>query len=87
MSAAMQEIEERLPALSFQERLMLIERLAQGMRGNVASDQSWRDELAGIGEDPDIQREIREIDKEFSVALEERLPDQCPRIGGRERSR
>lgn len=29
MSAAMQEIEERLPALSFQERLLLIEHLAQ----------------------------------------------------------
>lgn len=70
MSAAMQDIEERLPALSFQERLLLIERLAQTLRGE---DESWRRELDGIGDDPDIQREIREIDQEFAVALEDGL--------------
>lgn len=74
MSAALQEIEERLPGLSYQERLILMERLSQSLReGCRASWESWDTELAGMAADPEIQREVREIDAEFAGALRDGL--------------
>ena len=74
MSATLREIEERLPDLSYQERITLIERLAQTLRGeSKESWEAWDAELEEMAADPEIQREIKEIDDEFAVALQDGL--------------
>jgi hypothetical protein len=74
MSAVLQEIEERLPELSFKEQLLLLERLARALReGRQPSGFASGNQLAAMAADPDIQREIREIESEFSVALQDGL--------------
>ena len=60
------DIEQRASGLSTKEQLWLIERLAQNLRrlsppGLLVTDEH----LAAMAADPDIQREIREIDEEF----------------------
>ena len=70
MSSALSEIEERIPVLSFQERLSLIERLAQTLRGTPeGAMMTWDSALAAMAADTEIQREIREIEHEFACPI------------------
>lgn len=65
-STALTEIETRLPALSMEEQLLLIERLAKNLRtsrGVTLTDE----ELDALAADPDIQREIKAIEAEFAA--------------------
>jgi hypothetical protein len=73
MSVALREIEERLPQLSFQERLALLERVARTLREEEPEARSWSASLAEMAADPDIRREMDAIDREFSVALNDGL--------------
>jgi hypothetical protein len=74
MSSSLEEIERQLPQLSFEERVTLIERLARTLRrSHNPLPLGWSGALALMAEDPDIQRETREIDEEFAAALRDGL--------------
>jgi hypothetical protein len=66
-STALQTIEKQLPLLSQDEQLWLIEHLAQHLRKPSASID-FRTEMEVMANDPEIQKELRDIQAEFSIA-------------------
>ena len=66
-SDALQTIETHLPFLSSDERLLLIEQLAQQLR-RPRSQSGKHAALAAMASDPQIQVELRKIEAEFSIA-------------------
>ncbi len=65
-SAALTEIERRIDQLSIDEQERLLEHLTRRIRQAKQDGASAAaDDLAAMAADPDIQRELREIDEEF----------------------
>jgi hypothetical protein len=64
-SQALAEIESRLPLLSAEEQLFLVERLARDLR-RAARPQITDEDLAALAADPNIQRELKAIEEEFA---------------------
>lgn len=75
-SQALREIELRLPHLGREERRQLALRLKDELRqaGAVSADRSKA--LAEMAADPEIQRELAEIDAEFAQAHSDGLEPQ-----------
>ena len=71
-STALETIETQLPQLSNDERVWLIEHLAHQLRNPSQSDD-FRAEMEAMAKDPEIQKEIRDIQAEFAVADEDGL--------------
>ena len=62
------QMEERISQLSRDEQLWLIERLAHRLRENIAHTEGIRaSQIAAMAADPQIQNELREIEKEFAA--------------------
>lgn len=68
-TTALSQIEKGIGKLSLEEQLLLMERLAQRIRER-ATLESPRigSDLVAMANDPQIQRELREIEKEFAYA-------------------
>jgi hypothetical protein len=67
-SIVLAQIEQAIQQLSDEERLLLIERLAQGLRRRARDDQpEVRAALAQMAADPEMQRELTQIAEEFAV--------------------
>ena len=60
------EIEAHIDELSVAEQLALLEYVAQRLRKNLGAQSNLENELALMAADPDIQRELREINEEFA---------------------
>jgi hypothetical protein len=60
------EIEAHIDELSVAEQLALLEYVAQQLRKNLGAQSNLENELALMAADPDIQRELREINEEFA---------------------
>jgi hypothetical protein len=76
-SPVLNEIEQRIDQLSFDEQLLLLEQLAQRIRRAKHADRSApADDLTAMAADPDIQRELREIDEEFRATEMDGLEDE-----------
>ena len=60
------EIEAHIDKLSVAEQLALLEYVAQRLRKNLGAQSNLENELALMAADPDIQRELREINEEFA---------------------
>ena len=60
------EIEAHIDELSVAEQLALLEYVAQRLRKNLGAQSNVENELALMAADPDIQRELREINEEFA---------------------
>lgn len=73
ISPTLLEIERSIRALSHEEQLWLLERIARNLREQTrASAQPFNsedklEELAAMASDPDIQTEMVAINKEFAV--------------------
>ena len=68
MATAVNDIEREFARLSPEAQLSLLERLVHHLRIKVAGDQqNWEADLAAMAADPEIQRELRRIDLEFSA--------------------
>jgi hypothetical protein len=65
---ALAEIERRIDQLSRDEQLWLIERLAHRLRQKTSARTIVESDLAGLAADPDVQRELREIEQDFRGA-------------------
>ncbi len=78
-SPALAEIESRLPMLSRDEQLRLIERLAKGLQdGNQARSESlarFERSVEAMAGDPQIQAEIKAISEEFAGSEMDGLED------------
>ncbi len=63
------QMEERISRLSLDEQLWLMERLVQRIKENTVNYKSQlENDLFAMANDPEIQRELREIEKEFALA-------------------
>ena len=60
------EIEAHIDELSVAEQLALLEYVAQRLRKNLGAKSNLETDLALMAADPDIQRELREINEEFA---------------------
>jgi hypothetical protein len=71
-------IERQLDDLTPAEQIQLIERISQRLRTTLRAppDPGDDSELAAMAADPDIQREIRTIAREFAEAEADGLRDE-----------
>ena len=68
-SEALLQIENEFARLSPDAQLGLLERLLHRVRATVSGRQdTWDAELSTMAADPEMQRELRRIDAEFSAA-------------------
>lgn len=66
-TATIEDIEKKIKQLSRDEQLCLFERLAHQIRGDVLNKQKTIEaQLTAMAFDPEIQREIRKINSEFT---------------------
>lgn len=65
------EFEDRIDQLSVVEKKLLLERLNRDLRAYEVEE--FMTGLAEMAADPDIQNEIREIDREFAEAEQDGL--------------
>ena len=64
---ALERLEADISQLSLSDQLWLIERLAQRTRQRTLPDQpTLESQLAAMASDPDIQRELRQIESDFA---------------------
>jgi hypothetical protein len=65
----LRQIEDSFTQLSIAEQLRLIERLVHRVRKDTLTQREDADnQLARMAADPDIEREMREIEREFAPA-------------------
>lgn len=69
------ELEENISRLSVDEQLLLIERVSHRIRKNISDKQDMDTQLSEMASDPEIQRELQEIEREFSVTERDGLSD------------
>jgi hypothetical protein len=72
-TSALERIEEDINRLSLSEQIWLIERLAHRLRNTLQQEDSLEDELAMMAHDPEIQRELHQIENEFNSTLADGL--------------
>lgn len=67
------ELEENISRLPLDEQLLLIERVSYRIRKNIADKTDIETRLDEMAIDPEIQRELQEIECEFSVTEQDGL--------------
>lgn len=75
---ALENLESAINQLPFLDQVRLLERLAQRVRKQTERQQGLDDELAAMAADPAIQRELRQIEAEFSGTEMDGLSDEAP---------
>ena len=76
-TAALEKIEAQILPLGLNEQLELIEFLARRVRENAQKPSgNLENELSEMANDPEIQRELREIENEFAGTLLDGLRDE-----------
>lgn len=74
---ALEKIEAQILQLGLNEQLRLIEFLARRVRENAQKPSgNLENELSEMANDPEIQRELREIENEFAGTLLDGLRDE-----------
>ncbi|RIK28876.1 MAG: hypothetical protein DCC52_07920 [Chloroflexi bacterium] len=68
MSETVFQLESSILELSREEQLWLVERIIHALRESEARERAlWEADLVAMAGDPAIQKEIREIEQEYSV--------------------
>jgi hypothetical protein len=63
------QMEDRISRLSLDEQIWLMERLVQRIKENIINPRSqFENDLIAMANDPEVQSELREIEKEFAFA-------------------
>jgi hypothetical protein len=66
---ALDDIENAFARLSPEAQLSLLERLVHRIRVDTAGrEEDWLSELSAMAADPEVQRELGHINREFSAA-------------------
>ena len=61
------ELEENIRRLSLDEQLLLIERVSHRIRTDISGKTDLDAQLSKMAADPEIQKELQEIEHEFSA--------------------
>jgi hypothetical protein len=61
------QLEENIYELPLNDQLCLMERLAQHIRNEMSESQELEKQISAMANDPQIQRELRVIETEFSI--------------------
>ena len=69
------DLEEKISRLSTDEQMQLIERVSHRMRAVNTSIRDVDAQLRKMAADPEIQKELREIESEFSPTEGDGLDD------------
>ncbi len=69
------DLEEKISRLSTDEQMQLIERVSHRMRAVNTSIRDVDAQLREMAADPEIQKELREIESEFSPTEGDGLDD------------
>jgi hypothetical protein len=69
----LQDIETKIDRLSTGEKQRLLDRLTHDLHIAQSANPEFSATLASMAADPDIQREIYEIEQEFAAAAEDDL--------------
>ena len=68
-ATSIQEIESQFAQLPRHAQLGLLERLVHHLRVNGGGAQSaWAKDMAEMAADPEVQAELRQINREFALA-------------------
>ncbi len=65
MNQAISQIERNILSLPVDEQLLLISRVAEKLRGKIEGNSDFENQLTEMASDKNIQRELREIEKDF----------------------
>ncbi len=65
-SPAIQQIEQQITQLPYDDRLHLIERVIRSLRTRDDEQDEYARQVAAMAADPEIQREIAAINVEFA---------------------
>lgn len=77
-NAVAERIEADIRRLTLTDQLWLMERLAQHIRRQAAPDSSGnRNALAAMAQDPEVRRELQEIDAEFAETERDGLAESA----------
>ncbi|HKA55699.1 MAG TPA: hypothetical protein VKJ47_18760 [Candidatus Binatia bacterium] len=72
-TTTLERIEADISQLSLSEQLLLMERLARRIRDRTFLPQPSRaDQLAAMANDPDIQRELQQIEAGYQCVISRR---------------
>ena len=69
------ELEENISRLSLDEQLLLIERVSHRIRTDISGKTDIDAQLIKMAADPEIQKELQEIEHEFSATEQDGLDD------------
>ena len=75
MSSLLAELEKNISRLSLDEQLLLIERVSHRIRTDISGKTDIDAQLSEMAADPEIQRELQEIEREFSATEQDGLDD------------
>jgi hypothetical protein len=73
--SVLNELEKNISRLTLDEQLQLIERVIHRIRADVVAKTDLDAELSKMAADPEIQSELKAIDREFSATAQDGLID------------
>lgn len=71
--ADLSQIEKKIDQLSQEEQLLLLERMEHLLKKKNINDNDKEKQLVEMAADPEIQRELQQIDKEFAATEKDGL--------------
>ncbi len=69
------ELEENIRRLPLDDQLLLIERVSHRIRTDISDKMDIDAQLSKMAADPEIQKELQEIEQEFSTTEQDGLDD------------
>ena len=69
------ELEENIRRLPLDDQLLLIERVSHRIRTDISGKMDIDAQLSEMAADPEIQKELQEIEQEFSATEQDGLDD------------
>jgi hypothetical protein len=69
------ELEENIRRLPLDDQLLLIERVSHRIRTDISGKMDIDAQLSKMAADPEIQKELQEIEQEFSATEQDGLDD------------
>ena len=74
-SSLFNELEENIRRLPLDDQLLLIERVSHRIRNDISIKMDIDAQLSKMAADPEIQKELQEIEQEFSATEQDGLDD------------
>ncbi|MCE2440491.1 MAG: hypothetical protein J4F39_13825 [Candidatus Latescibacteria bacterium] len=75
VSSLVSNLEENISRLPLNEQLLLIERISNRIHKGISGETDMDSLLRKMAADPEIQSELKAIDREFSTAYQGGLND------------